>query len=163
MFESIPLVTTGFTLVAFIVAAVVMITRQRLKRDQELIETANEDDRYDLIARVQEKWNLKLDDLSRADRKELALAQLSGRLQTNKIVVGVVISAVVLLFSLAAFSLWRAYPEQKCQVSCDDIKALGKTVLLIDERIDAHDLNGADVHVDVLVDKLTDMNEQCKK
>jgi hypothetical protein len=76
MWQAIQYVASGVTLCAFIIAAIASVIKARLKRRRELIESAPEEDRANLVARTLEFFDVDTSGLSRKQQHDIAINRL---------------------------------------------------------------------------------------
>ena len=79
MWTSIQYVTSGLTLVAFIVAAGVWLLKARLDARERLIKAADNQRQADLVGRALEFFKVETEGLTKQQRYEIAIAQIHAR------------------------------------------------------------------------------------
>ena len=79
LFDSIKYVTSGITLIAFIVATIAWAYRARLNAQKQTIELAKPDDRAALVERTLEFFTVDTEGLTNKQKYELALKQVEAR------------------------------------------------------------------------------------
>jgi hypothetical protein len=107
MWQAIGYVTSGFTLCAFVVAAIVLVIKARLTHRRELIETASEEQRADLVARTLEFFAVDTGGLSRKQQHDIAIIQIDHRMERFRIAAWVVVILAVLGALVSGFAITR--------------------------------------------------------
>jgi hypothetical protein len=105
MWEAIAYVSSGVTLVAFVAGAAVFAYRASLKREEEIIKTAPEQDRVAMAERVLERFHVETHNLTKERQYEIAMEQIRNRLRlamiwATVVVIIVVLGAIVLIVAL---------------------------------------------------------------
>src|SRR5262249_28585720 len=107
MWEAIRYVSSAGSLIAFIVAAAVLLFRTRMAKEKELIQTAAESDRAGLVEHLLETFVVDTSSLTKGQKHDLAIRQLDGRMQRYRIAARLVLGLAVLAAALAAFTVTR--------------------------------------------------------
>lgn len=90
-------VTSIFTLLAFIVAAVVTVLRLRVNRDLKLVQAAREEERPELASRALERVTIDTRGMTDQQRFELAMEQLRERRRRLSAVLGTAVALAAVL------------------------------------------------------------------
>jgi hypothetical protein len=101
VWDAIQYVGTGLSLVAFIVAAILLAYRARLKHRAEIIKSAPEKERVEAIAATAEFFRVDISGLSRAQQQQIVLAQIQARTQRDLLLAGIVLFVALLLAMVA--------------------------------------------------------------
>lgn len=96
-FESVPKVTTGATLAAFIIAAVLTAYAQYLRYRMRVINTAPDKERPKLVNALNEFFGVDTTELSPKDQYKLALAQVQARLRRFYVMAAVTVVVALIL------------------------------------------------------------------
>ena len=123
MWSAITQVTTGFTLIAFIVAVVAWAYRSRLLYRARLIESTPETERTALVERALDLLVLDSAGLTREQKYLLARRQIAVRERRVRgaAVVGSLIA--VLLAALGAYAIGRGHPGLDSRALRTEIRA----------------------------------------
>jgi hypothetical protein len=107
-------VGTGLSLAAFVVAAILLAYRSRLKQRAEIIKSAPENERLEAIAATAEFFRVDVSGLTRAQQREIVLAQIHARAQRDLLLAGGSLIVAVLLAAVAIVGIVmpRAFPEK---------------------------------------------------
>src|SRR5260370_6666958 len=89
MWQALQYVGTGFSLVAFAVAALLLAYRARLTNRAEIIKSAPEKERLDAIATTAEFFRVDVSGLTRAQQQDIALTQIHARARRDLLLAGV--------------------------------------------------------------------------
>lgn len=108
LIESLPLITTPLSLLAFLAAAVVLMHAKTVGRAEKLISKASENDRATLVAGALEILDVRSRDLTREQRYELALEILSQRRHRN---IMIFILSTLIAISFAAITAYSFTKE----------------------------------------------------
>src|SRR5437763_11444133 len=92
MWQAIPFVSGGATLLAFLAAIGALVYRTRARRERELINSADEKDRARLVEHVLETFVIETGSLTREQKHDLAIRQLNARMQRYWIAALVVVT-----------------------------------------------------------------------
>jgi hypothetical protein len=111
-------VETGLSLVAFAIAAFLFAYRTRLARRAEIIKSAPKKQRLEAIATTAEFFRIDVSGLTRAQQRDIALAQIHARARRDRLLAGV---SFVVATSLALIAV----------VSVSPTKPAGPAVLII--------------------------------
>ncbi|MBN8214210.1 MAG: hypothetical protein J0M09_14900 [Xanthomonadales bacterium] len=103
LIESIPLITTSLSLVAFLAAAVVLMHARTVGRAEKLISKAPENERATLVAGALDILDVRSRDLTKEQRYELALEILSQRRHRN---VMIFILSTLIAVSFASITIY---------------------------------------------------------
>jgi hypothetical protein len=107
MWETVPLVTSGFALAAFLAASVAWVWRAHLARSRNLIQTASEKDRGKLVAQALESYAIDTSKLTRERQYELAVQQITARETRFKWGAAVFTAVAVLVTAVALAAVFR--------------------------------------------------------
>ncbi len=106
MWGAVPMIATPIALVAFAVAVVSVILRARNNRARELIETAPEDERAELVRHALETYSIRDDDLAPEQKFQLVAKVIEARAARFRlvticsVVVATIFAAVVIAIVL---------------------------------------------------------------
>jgi hypothetical protein len=103
--EAIKYVSTGFTLCAFVVAALLSYFKSQTQEQRKRIESARPEDRADLVVRTLEFFNIDTTGLSRDQQFLIAMRQINGRIERFRIVAIVVVVLAIIGAGLSAYAL----------------------------------------------------------
>jgi hypothetical protein len=143
VFGSIPYITSGFTLIAFISALIFYANKSSLDKDVKIIELTPEKDRAAVIIALAEKYHILLPDLPEKDRARVAIKLIEGRkskLNLNQLVsiigflIGMALVAASIYFEppppppsitlgvneAGAFRFWSEYQKNGVDVPRND-------------------------------------------
>jgi hypothetical protein len=107
MWEAIKYVSSGLTLVAFILAAAAWTYKGTSERTLSLIETAKEVDRSQLIRSALEVVDVDTAGLSNAQRYELTIALIRARAERFRITAAVVCVLALILAAVSVYAISR--------------------------------------------------------
>lgn len=117
MWQAIEHVTSGFTLCAFIVAVIASVIKARLAHRRELIESAPEEARADLVAKTLEFFDVDTSGLSRKQQYDIAIKQINDRMErfrnTAVVVVILAVTGAVVSVSMFAMALVKPNPSPR--------------------------------------------------
>src|SRR3954462_1867278 len=105
MWSALAYVTTGVSLVGFIAAVAVWLSRAALVRREELIQSASEKDRAKLIEASLESFRVSTSGLTREQKYQLAIEQIHARERRFKYLGSVVSLIAILVAALAAYAI----------------------------------------------------------
>jgi hypothetical protein len=105
MWKAIPYVTGGFTLAAFVVAAIVFVLRTSLLQKERLIIAAPESKRADLVKSALEFFNVDTSGLTKQQQFDLAMAQIKSRTYKSNIAASLTIIVAILAAGLTALAI----------------------------------------------------------
>src|SRR6266478_7118421 len=94
-------VGTGLSLVAFVIAAILLAYRARLKHRAEVIKSAPGKERLEAIAITAEFFRVDVSGLTRAQQQEIALTQIRARARRDLLLAGVSLAVAILLAAIA--------------------------------------------------------------
>jgi hypothetical protein len=100
----IPSINTGFSLVAFAIAAAVIAYRARLRNRAEIIKSASPERIPEAIAAEAEFFQVNVSGLPLKAQKEIVLAQIKRRERRELLIAGVALAVSALLALVAIFS-----------------------------------------------------------
>jgi hypothetical protein len=105
MFEAVPLVTTAFTLAAFLAAVAAWLVRHKMQEKERLLKTAPEEKRALLVASALEFFQVDTKRLTKQQQFELALQQIRARAQRfylSTILIAIIaLAAAVMVYALS--------------------------------------------------------------
>lgn len=107
MWEAIPYVTSGLTLVAFLAAIAAWACRRVVTRQERLIRTAPDQSRAQLVRDALEFFNVDPAGLTREQQYEIALRQINARAERFRITAIVVIIVTVLGGAVSGYAIFR--------------------------------------------------------
>jgi len=105
-------VGTGLSLVAFVVAAILIAYRARLTHRAELIKSAPERERLEAIAVTAEFFRVDVSGLTRAQQQEIALTQIHARTRRDLVLAGLSLAVAILLAAIAIAAIWVSKPAE---------------------------------------------------
>jgi hypothetical protein len=107
-------VGTGLSLVAFVVAAILLAYRARLNNRAEIIKSAPEKERLEAIATTAEFFRVDVSGLSRAQQQNVVLAQIHARARRDLILAAVTLIVAVLLAIVAIVEINKSNGRVSC-------------------------------------------------
>lgn len=107
MWEAIQYVTTGLTLIAFLVSVIAWTYKSKSEERERLIKTASEDKRADLVRSALEFFDVDTVGLTKEQKYELALAQIHARAQRFRTTAVVVCVLAIVLAAVSAYAISR--------------------------------------------------------
>src|SRR5258707_15501177 len=110
MWQAMQYVGTGLSLVAFIVAALLLAYRAHLTNRAEIIKSAPEKERLDAIATTAEFFRVDVSGLTRAQQQDIALTQIHARARRDLLLAGVSLAGAILLAAIAVGAIWASKP-----------------------------------------------------
>ena len=131
MWESISYVSSGLTLVAFIIAAIAKVYSNRLKQKERLISLASESERTHLVANALEFFNIDTSNLTKGQQFELAKQQISNRAKRFYVTTIVVVIIAILGTALSIYAIFSSDSKKK-----EEPVSIGLTVLNEDKLND---------------------------
>jgi tetratricopeptide (TPR) repeat protein len=108
MWQALQYVGTGLSLVAFIVAALLLAYRARLTNRAEIIKSAPEKERLDAIATTAEFFRVDVSGLTRVQQQDIALTQIQARTRRDLLLAGVSLAVAILLAAIAIAAIWAS-------------------------------------------------------
>ena len=108
MWQSLQYVTTGFTLAAFIAAAIASVLKRQADNQLKAIQSAPEADRADLVRDALEFLHVKPSGLTREQQYKIVVEQIRQRATRFRIVATVVVLLALIGASLSAFAISHA-------------------------------------------------------
>lgn len=105
MWEAISYVSSGVSLVAFIVAVSVWVLKSRIESRERLIKQAPADDRSDLVKNALEFFHVEAAGLTKEHQYKIALEQIRARMQRFRIVSIVVCFIALVAGGVAIFAI----------------------------------------------------------
>jgi hypothetical protein len=100
-------VGTGLSLVAFVVAAILLAYRARLKNRAEVIKSAPEKERLEAVATTAEFFRVDVSGLSRAQQQNIVLTQIQARARRDLLLAVVTLAVAVLLAIVAGLEIYK--------------------------------------------------------
>jgi tetratricopeptide (TPR) repeat protein len=116
MWEALPYVGTGLSLVAFAVAAILLAYRARLAQRAEIIRSAPEQERLEAIATTAEFFRVDVSALTRAQQQDIALTQIRARARRDLLLAGVSSVVAILLAAIAIAAISKPAVNNEEQV-----------------------------------------------
>src|SRR3981189_834215 len=110
IWQALQYVGTGLSLVAFIVAALLLAYRARLTHRAEVIKSAPEKERLEAIATTAEFFRVDVSGLTRAQQQDIALTQIHARARRDLLLAGVSLAVAILLAGIAMAAIWASKP-----------------------------------------------------
>ena len=110
VWEAIKYVSSGITLVAFIIALTAWVYRTKILERERTIRLAPENERRDLVERTLEFFSIDTAGLSRQQKYNLAIKQIQERAARFRLVAFVIIIIAFLTTGVSIFAIWRV-PE----------------------------------------------------
>src|SRR6266481_3291342 len=108
MWQALQYVGTGLSLVAFIVAALLLSYRARLTHRAEIIKSAPEKERLEAIATTAEFFRVDVSGLTREQQQDIALTQIHARARRDLLLAGVSLVTAILLAAIALAAIWTS-------------------------------------------------------
>lgn len=105
MWEAIQYITTGLTLVAFLVTVIAWTFKSKSEERERLIKAASEDKRADLVRSALEFFDVDTAGLTKEQKYEIALAQIHARAQRFRTTAIVVCVLAVILAGISAYAI----------------------------------------------------------
>lgn len=103
--EAIKYVSSGLTLVAFLVAAIVVVLKSKIRETERLIKTASEGDRAGLVKDALEFFSVDTSNLSKQRQFDVAMAQIQARQLRFTLIISAVIALALIGACLAAYAM----------------------------------------------------------
>jgi hypothetical protein len=137
MWPAIQYVTSGLTLSAFIIAAVVWLLGKQSRAARDRIALAPEADRPKLVAKTLEGFDVDTTNLTREQQYDLAMKQIKARIERFRII-GSIVVVLGVLGAVTAYAISKRPPEQNL---AQEQKAAQERSLLIefDSRVSQMD------------------------
>src|SRR5262245_46030270 len=110
IWQAVQYVGTGLSLVAFVVAALLLAYRARLTSRAEIIKSAPEKERLEAIAVTAEFFRVDVSGLTRAQQQGIALTQIHARARRDLLLAGVSLAVAILLAVIALVAIWVSKP-----------------------------------------------------
>lgn len=83
MWETIKFITTPFTLIAFIAAVIYYLKKVKLRTDKEKLISTPEEERAELLLRLEDKYNFNVEGLARDQRYNLIKDEIENKYKTR--------------------------------------------------------------------------------
>ncbi len=116
VWQAIPYVTSVLTLIAFIVAALLLAYRSRLQHRANIIRSAPQEKRIEAIAITAEFFRVDVSDLPPKQKEEIVLAQIRMRARRDLVLASL---AVAIAFLLAAVAIVEIRDHRRNGVTKD--------------------------------------------
>lgn len=133
MWKAIAYVSSGVTLVAFIIAVAASIYRNQILKTERVIRLAPEDARAGLVERALEFFSVDTGGLTRNQKYDLAIKQIHARATRFRTTATVVVMITFLAASVTTFAIWResltAVTPQKDNEKSGEIRSLEATMV----------------------------------
>ncbi len=110
--EAVKYVSSGFSLCAFIVAAVVWYLKTRDQETRLTIEAAPPERRQDLVATLADAFHVDTSGLTRQQQYEIVMKQIGARIERFRITAAVVVGLAILGTGLSAFAILEKNPNE---------------------------------------------------
>jgi uncharacterized protein YjbI with pentapeptide repeats len=117
MWQAIQYVSSGLTLVAFVVAAIVGVLRSKIREKERLIKTAGESDRASLVKDALEFFSVDTSNLSKDRQFDVAMAQIRARQLRFTMIIFAVIVLALIGACLAAYAMSKTGHRLAADVS----------------------------------------------
>lgn len=105
MWESLQYVTSGFSLVGFVVAAISWVYKSKSEERERLILTAKENKRADLVRLALEIFDIDTSTLTKEQKYELALEQIHARAKRFRTIAIVICILAFLPFAVSIYAI----------------------------------------------------------
>jgi len=105
MWEAIGYISSGATLIAFLAASIVTIFRRQLVHKENLINSAPENKRSELVQAALDSYSIESKDLTKQQRYELLMEQIKQREKRFKVTAFVIVILAFLSAALAAYAI----------------------------------------------------------
>lgn len=105
--QAIAYVSSGVTLIAFIIAAAAWVHRNQILKTERMIRLAPEESRAELIQNTLEFFNIDTSRLTREQKYELAIIQIRERAARFRLTAAAVIIIAGLAAVVSVFALWQ--------------------------------------------------------
>jgi len=115
MWEAIQYVTSGLTLVAFLVMVIAWTYKSKTEERERLIKTASADKRADLVRSALEFFDVDTGGLTKEHKYELALMQIHARAQRFRTTAIVVCVIALILAGVSAYAISRSSSNPSTQ------------------------------------------------
>jgi hypothetical protein len=110
IWQALQYVGTGLSLVAFVVAAILLAYRARLTNRAEIINSAPEKERLQAIAATAEFFRVDVSGLSRPQQQDIVLKQIDARARRDLLLAVVTLIVAVLLAIIATVAILTSKP-----------------------------------------------------
>lgn len=121
MWESIRYITSGLTLVAFIVAVTSIVIKEALKNKKNLIETAPPEDRAPLVEKALEQYHIETTALTKQQKYNIIMEQIRSRAKKQKQYFRIGIFAFGILALIAVYAIREANDSTLEQVTISGV------------------------------------------
>lgn len=134
MWQTIPLITTGLGLVAFVIAAIIYYLRSSLQQRANIIKSASRAERLDAIALTAEQFRVDIGGLGIEKQAEIVLEQIGLRRRRDFMAFVVILVAAVLLTIIALVAIvkptsFSGWPTQaKSELAKNEVTIYGTSV-----------------------------------
>ncbi len=141
MWESIKYITSGLTLVAFIVAVTSIVIREVIKNKKNLIETAPPEDRAPLVEKALEQYHIETAALTKQQKYNIIMEQIRSRVKKQKQYFRIGIFAFVILALIAVYAIREANDSTLEQVTISGVveDSSGNAIVGAIVTVEAHD------------------------
>jgi len=109
MWEAIPYVTGGLTLVAFIVAAAASVYVAQIRSRERTIKTVTDKNRADAVQEVLQFFRIDAANLTKEHQYQLALEQIRSRERRYVIAASLVGLLGLVFIGLTAYAIWETH------------------------------------------------------
>jgi len=109
MWRTVELVGSGFTLAAFVAAAIASLLKARLRKEEKLIRAARPRDRARLVENSLEFFRVDTERLTQQQRFEIAVEQIRARARRFAMTSAVISVLALMAASVTAFAIYRNY------------------------------------------------------
>lgn len=148
--EALKYVGSGLSLVAFVVAAVLLAYRARLTNCAEIIKSAPEPERLEAIATTAEFFRVDVAGLPPEQQREIALKQIQARTRRDLMLASVMLVVAVLLAIVAVIAI-VGVPTRSADITVNPIRGVDFRPLYHGDSVNS---NNSSVAVTVPVEVL---------
>lgn len=112
MWEAIQYVSGGFTLCAFIVAAIAWGYKQKNKADLEAIKTLPEENRAQVLSEKIEVFKVNTSNLTKEQQYDVVVRQINARVERYRLLASVVVVLAIVAAGLTGYAYQITKPDQ---------------------------------------------------
>jgi tetratricopeptide (TPR) repeat protein len=136
MWQAIGLVSSGVTLVAFLSAVAAWAYKRKLVADAELIRTAPESDRANLVL-AHYGYLIRVDtsNLTRAQKFDTINRQLNAAAAKYKVMAAVVVIIAILASCLTMFALWQNSGRDEAETRLEEKEERLAEILVVRDKL----------------------------
>jgi hypothetical protein len=118
IWDAVPQIGTGLSLVAFVVAAALFAYRARLKHREAVIGKMSPRDKLAAIDATAEFLRVDVSGLSAKDKHDIVVRQLAIRARRELMLAGIALAIAILLGVVAVIALWQPEANKTPVVQC---------------------------------------------